>query len=99
MSIQDQNKEDPKAQDKFQDVAAAYEALSDPDKRKIYDRHGEEGLQKNAAQEQGFGGFGGFGGWNPFGESNDNVRPKGGDIHMDIFITLEEAYNGNFIEV
>jgi DnaJ family protein B protein 11 len=44
----DQNKEDPKAQEKFQDLAAAYECLNDPEKRKIYDRHGEEGVQKNA---------------------------------------------------
>jgi DnaJ family protein B protein 11 len=44
----DQNKDDPKAQEKFQDLAAAYECLNDPDKRKIYDKHGEEGVQKNA---------------------------------------------------
>ena len=44
----DQNKEDPKAQEKFQDLAAAYEVLSDQEKRKIYDRHGEEGVMKNA---------------------------------------------------
>ena len=99
--LKDQNKDDPKAQEKFQDVAAAYEALSDAEKRKIYDKYGEEGLQKNAAQEQGFGGgwnpFGG--GWNPFGDQTENVKLRGGDINMDIFVTLEEAYNGNFIEV
>ena len=37
---------------------AAYEALSDGEKRKIYDRHGEEGLKQHASG-------GGRGGGNP----------------------------------
>lgn len=39
----DKNKNDPNAQDKFQDLGAAYEVLVDADKRKQYDRYGEEG--------------------------------------------------------
>lgn len=38
------------------DIAKAYEVLSDPKKRDVYDRFGEEGLKQ---QEQG-GGGGGF---------------------------------------
>jgi len=101
----DQNKEDPDAQSKFQDLAAAYEALSDPDKRSIYDRHGEEGLQKNAAQEGGhdpfasfFGDFFSFGG-DGGGRNENRDRPKGGDVVMDLFVTLEEVFNGNFVEI
>lgn len=43
-----------------------------------------------------FGDFG-FG----FGSSNQHEReiPKGGDVVMDIDVTLEELYVGNFIEV
>ena len=26
-------------------------------------------------------------------------RPRGGDVIMDLFVTLEELYSGNFIEV
>ena len=33
------------AQKKFQAIANAYETLSDPKKREIYDVHGEEGVQ------------------------------------------------------
>ena len=39
---------------------AAYEVLTDAEKRKIYDRYGEEGLK----QFQGQGGRGGGGGMN-----------------------------------
>ena len=43
-----------------------------------------------------FGGdFGFFGG----GHHEDNERPKGGDVVMDLEVTLEELYAGNFIEV
>ena len=63
----DRNTDDPKANEKFQNLGAAYEALSDADKRKLYDRGGEEALQK----EGGMGGgdpfssfFGDFGGKN-----------------------------------
>ena len=52
----DRNPDDPNANEKFQDLGAAYEALSDPDKRKLYDRGGEEALQKE----------GGMGGGDPF---------------------------------
>ena len=57
----DRNPDDPEANEKFQDLGAAYEALSDPDKRKLYDRCGEECLNK----EMGGGGGGG----DPFSRS------------------------------
>ncbi|KAH6803297.1 hypothetical protein C2S51_034743 [Perilla frutescens var. frutescens] len=35
----------PGAEEKFKEIAAAYEVLSDTDKRSVYDRFGEEGLR------------------------------------------------------
>lgn len=37
----DLNPNDPKAKEKFQEIAAAYELLSDPQKRRIYDQTGD----------------------------------------------------------
>lgn len=46
----DKNKgNEEEAKKKFQDVAAAYEALGDQEKRRIYDQHGEEGLKQRGA--------------------------------------------------
>ena len=76
--------------------------MNDPEKRKIYDRHGEEGVQKNANMGEAqdpfasfFGDFFSFGG----GHEERNQRPRGGDVVMDLFVNLEEVYTGNFIEI
>ena len=43
----DKNADDPEgAKKKFQKVAQAYEVLSDAEKRKTYDVHGEEGVRQ-----------------------------------------------------
>lgn len=52
----DVNKE-PDAEDKFKDISAAYEVLSDDEKKSIYDRFGEDGL-KGGGMGAGFGGMG-----------------------------------------
>lgn len=99
----DRNQDDPIAQEKFQDLGAAYEVLSDPQKKKVYDRSGEEGVKK-----MGDGGFG-RGGHEPFAsffgdffggsnEESDEV-PKGADVIINLYATLDEVYNGNFVQI
>ncbi|MBQ5627131.1 MAG: J domain-containing protein [Bacteroidaceae bacterium] len=79
----DINRENPQAQERFQEINEANEVLGDAEKRRRYDEYGEhwkhseefEAQQRNAhgfgggAQEFGFGGFGGFG---DFGRSAGN---------------------------
>lgn len=98
----DKNKDDPKAQEKFQDLGAAYEVLSDAEKRKTYDQYGEEGL-KNDAFSGGNDPFASFFGDFAFftgGQRSDSQEvPRGADIVIDLWVTLEELYSGNFVEV
>lgn len=44
----DKNK-DPNAEEKFKEIAEAYDVLSDPKKRAVYDQYGEEGKGMSTA--------------------------------------------------
>uniref|UniRef100_A0A8C9TMF0 DnaJ homolog subfamily B member 11 n=1 Tax=Scleropages formosus TaxID=113540 RepID=A0A8C9TMF0_SCLFO len=99
----DRNKDDPEAQDRFADLGAAYEVLSDEEKRKQYDMYGEEGLKEGHHSSHDdifssfFGNFGTFFGGNQ--RQQDRNVPRGNDIVLDLEVTLEEVYSGNFVEV
>ncbi|CAG5133724.1 unnamed protein product [Candidula unifasciata] len=97
----DKNQDDPEAEARFQNLGAAYEVLSDKEKRKIYDKHGEEGLKQGDMRGDPFTSF--FGGDFGFGfggvREQDREIPRGGDVVLDLDVTLEELYNGNFVEV
>lgn len=58
----DKNKS-PGAEERFKEVAEAYEVLSDKKKRDIYDQTGEEGLRGGVGASAGAGGPGGMGGF------------------------------------
>lgn len=100
----DSNPGDEEASKNFKEAAEAYEVLSDSDKRARYDRFGHAGLE--GGQGAGFGNaedifsafsemFGGgmfgdlFGGGGGRGRSR-----RGGDIRVDVTLTLEEAAKG-----
>lgn len=97
----DKNQDDPDASQKFQDLGAAYEALSDPEKREMYDRCGEECLKKDGMMNNNdpFASFFGDFGFHFGGEQQHHETPKGADVIMELSVSLEELYNGNFIEV
>jgi DnaJ-class molecular chaperone len=60
----DRNRDNKKAKDMFTDVAEANEILSDPKKRRVYDRGGYDAVKTHVEQaNQGGGG----GGHDPFG--------------------------------
>ena len=74
----DKNPGDAEAEEKFKEIAEAYDVLSDPQKRQRYDQFGHAGV----GGASGSGGFGGFGG----GMSMDDIFSRFGDIfggHFD----------------
>ncbi|KAK9824801.1 hypothetical protein WJX74_009851 [Apatococcus lobatus] len=105
--------EKEKAAKRFSEISAAYEVLSDKEKRGIYDRYGEEGLKQSGGGGGGgpgdifsqfFGGGGGpFGGFGGFGfgggEEEEEQIPKGADVYVELEVTLRDLYLGNTFKV
>ncbi len=104
----DVNRHDPEAEEKFKEAAEAYEILSDAERRATYDRYGFEGLDSRgyASQAHGFGSFAdifdAFFGGDPFGAAfgrGGGGRIQGGDIAVEVEVSLADAARGRKVEV
>ncbi len=103
----DRNPDDTQAEELFKEASEAFQVLSDPQKRGLYDRFGHAGLQ--GAGYRGVGGFEDvasqvqdlfgdlfgdiFGG----GFSRRGARQgpaRGGDLTAEASLTLKEAFSG-----
>lgn len=93
----DKNKE-PGAEDKFKEISAAYDILSDKEKRSRYDKFGEEGLKTDNIGHNPFdlfsnifgNSFGGHPfGRPPFGSKNNKSKDRVENIN----VSLKDIYN------
>ena len=84
---------------KFKELAEAYEVLSDPEKRQLYDRYGHAGLRGAGMHDFSNMGFGDI--FSMFGDifgmgfgSSQGRQRRGYDLETEVEMTLEEVATG-----
>jgi molecular chaperone DnaJ len=95
----DLNPGDAQAEARFKEVAEAYEVLSNPESRELYDRYGHDGLRgRGGADFTGFGSFqdlfDAFFGGDVFGRRADPRRTPGDDVLVRTGISFVESAHG-----
>ena len=101
----DRNQHDPKAEEKFKEASEAYEVLSDPQKRQVYDQWGHSGLEGRGfhgfdTMGDVFSSFGDLfeeffgGGFGRTGHRSRSRAQAGGDVEAEVRISLKESAFG-----
>jgi molecular chaperone DnaJ len=92
--------EDPDAEERFKEVVEAYEVLSNPERRELYDRFGHAGLRSRGFTPTSFDFgtlgdlFSAFFGDDLFGVGGRPRAARGADIAAEVVIDLVEAARG-----
>ena len=90
----------PDAEARFREATEAYEALSNPETRQLYDRYGHAGLRSGGFQPTNFDIntfgdlFSAFFGDDLFGAGGGTRRARGADIGAEVEIELAQAATG-----
>src|SRR5215210_2520262 len=95
--------EHPEAEVRFREAAEAYEVLSKPETRELYDRYGHEGLKTGGYVPTDFSSlsdlFSAFFGEDIFGRTGGARAGRGADVLAEVEIELKEAAQGTLLTI
>jgi len=104
----DANPDDPKAEEKFKEVKEAYDVLTDPQKKALYDRYGMAAFQNQASAASSSTGGQAWAGGSPFEDlfetfmggtrastaQRHSMPQRGADLLLNLELTFEESFTG-----
>jgi molecular chaperone DnaJ len=105
----DRSQGSPENEAKFKEAKEAYDVLRNPEKRAAYDQYGHEGIKAAGGRGGGYGGadafsdifgdvFGDIFGGGRRGGARSQVF-RGADLRYELELTLEQAVNGDSINI